>query len=118
MRKHPRRNLSSKNNQYLIFSKKQKSTQEIIQIMHLKYNDIYLELYRIGLSKNLADTLIDYIVHFISQQHSSLEPAQIYDRFKNQIPFNLVTRRFNIQKEEIDRMLFNIIEVVLNIIND
>ena len=98
----------------------QQDTRQIMQIIRSEHNNVYSELERMGLNRNLADILISFLVNFtISQEGGRLQAGQIYDRFRNQIPwFNLVARQINIRGSELDRILIGIIEIILSIIRN
>jgi len=102
-----------------ILAQQQEDTSEIMRTIRSEHSDVYSELERMGLNRNLADLLITFIVNFTIRQERNLQPRQIYDRFRNQAPwFNLVLRQINIRGSEIDRILLRIIEIILNIIRN
>ena len=102
-----------------ILAQQQGNTREIMRTIRSEHNDVYSELERIGLNRNLADLLITLIVNFTINQPSNLQPRQIYDRFRNQTPwFNLILKQINIRGSELDRILVRIIEIILSIIRN
>ena len=103
-----------------VLAQQQRNTREIMRTIRLEHNEVYSELERIGLNRNLADLLITFIVNFtINQGGNNLQPRQIYNRFRNQTPwFNLILRQSNIRGSELDRILVRIIEIILNIIRN
>lgn len=102
-----------------ILAQQQEDTRQIMQTIRSEHSDVYSELQRMGLNRNLADLLITFIVNFTIRQERNLQPRQIYDRFRNQTPwFNLILRQINIRGSEIDRILLRIIEIILNIIRN
>jgi hypothetical protein len=102
-----------------ILAQQQEDTSEIMRTIRSEHSDVYSELERMGLNRNLADLLITFIVNFTIRQERNLQPRQIYDRFRNQAPwFNLVLRQINIRGSELDRILLRIIEIILNIIRN
>jgi hypothetical protein len=102
-----------------ILAQQQEDTRQIMQTIRSEHSDVYSELQRMGLNRNLADLLITFIVNFTIRQERNLQPRQIYDRFRNQTPwFNLILRQINIRGSELDRILLRIIEIILNIIRN
>ncbi len=102
-----------------ILAQQQEDTRQIMQTIRSEHSDVYSELERMGLNRNLADLLITFIVNFTIRQERNLQPRQIYDRFRNQTPwFNLILRQINIRGSELDRILLRIIEIILNIIRN
>lgn len=111
-------------NRYLnpdhIFAQQQRNAQEVMQIMRSRHNDVYQDLERIGLNRYLVDLLIGFMINFaLDQEGNNLQPRQVYNRFRNQIPWlNILVRQFNIRGNELDRILVRIFEIILDLIRD
>ena len=120
MNRFPNEDFSFPINMEYIFFQQQSNTREIMQTIRSEHNDVYSDLERLGLNRNLIDLLITFIVNFtISQEGTNLQPRQVYNRFRNQIPwFNLVLRQINIRDSELERIIIRIIEIVLDIIRN
>ncbi len=91
-----------------------------MQIIQSQHQDVLSDLEDMGLNRNISDILVGFLVNFtVNQQGTNLQPRQVYNRFRNQIPwFNLLMRQLNIRSNELDRILVRLIEIVLNIIRD
>ena len=97
----------------------QRSAQEIMQIIGSQHNDIYMDFEREGLNRYLTDILISFIINFTLDQEEGLEPAQLYNRFRDQVPLiDILARRFNIQGRDLDRILVRIFEIISDIIEN
>lgn len=107
-------------NQDYLYAQQERNTQEIMQIIRSRHNDLYLELEQIGLNRNMIDLLVVLIVNYtIRQQGTNLQARDLYNRLRSQVPWlNLLMRQINIRPNDLDRILVRLIEVILNIIRD
>jgi hypothetical protein len=97
----------------------QRSAQEIMQIIGSQHDDIYLDFERVGINRYLTDILISFIINFTIGQEEGLEPTQLYNRFRDQVPLiDILARRFNIQGRELDRILVRIFEIISDIMEN
>ncbi len=119
MSKYPNDSFSFPINPEFLFALQQRSNQEIMQIIRSQHNDVYTDLERMGLNRNIMDLLVGFIVDFtINQEGTNLQPRQVYNRLRNQVPWlGLLMRQLNIRSNDLDRILVRLIEIVLNIIS-
>ncbi len=106
------------NDMDLISAQRQRSVQDVMQTFRSQNGDIYTELERTGINSGLSDYLLFFLVNFImNQADTNRPPRQIYSQLQNQYPwFNMIVRQIPMRRNEIDRFIVRIIEIILNII--
>ncbi|WP_245837321.1 DUF346 domain-containing protein [Virgibacillus phasianinus] len=100
-------------------TRQQPSVQEIMQTIRSEHGNLYSQLERAGMNRYIVDYVFSLIVSFaINQANTNQSANQIYNRFQSQVPWvNLLFGQFNVPQSLADRVLVNIIQIVLNAIS-
>lgn len=102
---------------YYMF-RQQVTAQQVMQRLRTQHNNLYSQLQRSGMDRQLVDYIFSFVVNFtLNQANPNQTAAQVYQQFQTQVPwFNIFFTQANVPLSLANRVLTNVIEIVLSMI--
>ncbi|WLV24537.1 hypothetical protein QR721_12975 [Aciduricibacillus chroicocephali] len=93
--------------------------QAILRNIKQSHSDLYTTLRHYGMHDQLIDYVFFFMINYtIDQREKSQNAAQIYRRFKREMPwFNMMFQQYKVPQDVIDRTMTRVIQITLDSIH-
>lgn len=100
-------------------TRQQVTAQEVMQRLRSQHNNLFSQLERAGMNRQITEYVFLFIVNYtLNQTDTNQSATQIYRQFQRQVPwFRLLFTQLNIPENTMDRVLTRVIEIVLDLLN-